>query len=97
MPKSRTSRRSSSSSSRKKMTTSRKQPKGVPMPPHHIMRIIDGEKSMYSRMGMAFSQEDDVKMILTHLKFKKPSDPYSFWGNIYTWHDAVRKALPIKN
>ena len=52
---------------------------------------------MYSRMGMAFSQEDDVKMILTHLKFKKPSDPYSFWGNIYTWHDAVRKALPIKN
>ncbi len=64
------------------------------MPAHHIKRIVDGEKSMYSRMGMTFSQEDDVKAILTNLKFKRPSDPYLFWGNIYTWQDAVNKALP---
>ena len=99
MPKSRTSRRSSSSSrrsssSRKKMTTTRKQPKGVSMPAHHIKRIIDGQKNMHSKMGMTFTQEDDIKALLTHLKFKKPNDPYSFWGNIYVWQDAVEKAIP---
>ncbi len=107
MPKSRTSRRSSSSSSSrrsssssrksKKMTTSRKQPKGVPMPPHHIKRIMDLEKELYLKLAIPFNHEDRIKEVLPQLRFKRPSDPYLFWGNIHGWHDAVRKALPIKN
>lgn len=97
MPKSRTNRRSSSSSSRKsssrKMTTSRKQPKGVPLPPHHIKRIMDTEKKMYSALGIPFTHEDDIRQILPQLRFKRPSDPYAFWGNIHGWQDAVRKAI----
>lgn len=104
MPKSRTSRRSSSSSSSrrssssssrksKKMTTSRKQPKGVPMPPHHIKRIMDSEKKMYLALAIPFNHEDDIRAILPQLRFKRPSDPYAFWGNIHGWQDAVRKAI----
>ena len=98
MPKSRTSRRSSSSSSSRrsssrKMTTSRKQPKGVPLPPHHIKRIMDTEKKMYSALGIPFTHEDDIRAILPQLRFKRPSDPYAFWGNIHGWQDAVRKAI----
>ena len=98
MPKSRTSRRSSSSSSSRrsssrKMTTSRKQPKGVPLPPHHIKRIMDLEKEMYSTLAIPFNHEDRIKAILPQLRFKRPSDPYAFWGNIHGWQDAVRKAI----
>lgn len=104
MPKSRTSRRSSSSSSSrrssssssrksKKMTTSRKQPKGVPMPPHHIKRIMDLEKELYLKLEIPFNHEDRIKAVLPQLRFKRPSDPYLFWGNIHGWQDAVRKAI----
>jgi hypothetical protein len=75
------------------MTTSRKQPKGVPLPPHHIKRIMDLEKEMYSTLGIPFNHEDRIKTILPQLRFKRPSDPYAFWGNIHGWQDAVRKAI----
>lgn len=100
MPKSRASRRSSSSSksSSRKNTTTRKSKEliGVPMPAEHIKRIIDGEKKFYSKMGMSFENEHDISALLSHLRFKKPNEPYSFWSNIYGWQDAVQKALPMK-
>jgi hypothetical protein len=66
------------------------------MPAHHIKRIMDTEKKMYSTLGIPFTNEDDVQAILPQLRFKKPSDPYAFWGNIHGWQDAVKKALPMK-
>lgn len=105
MPKSRSTRRSSSSSSskrsssssssRKKKTTMRKQPKGVPMPVEHIKRIVNGEKDLYVKvLHRNFEHEDAFVAMLSQLSFKKPNEPYSFWGKIYTWQDAVQKALP---
>ena len=105
MPKSRSTRRSSSSSSskrsssssssRKKKTTMRKQPKGVPMPVEHIKRIVNGEKDLYVKvLHKNFEHEDAFVAMLSQLSFKKPNEPYSFWGKIYTWQDAVQKALP---
>jgi len=64
------------------------------MPPHHIKRIMDTEKKMYLALGIPFTNEDDIKAILPQLRFKRPSDPYAFWGNIHGWQDAVRKAIP---
>ena len=109
MPKSRTSIRSSSSSKRssssskmsssssssRKKTTTRKQPKGVPMPVEHIKRIVNGEKDLYVKvLHRNFEHEDAFVAMLSQLSFKKPNEPYSFWGKIYTWQDAVQKALP---
>jgi hypothetical protein len=102
MPKSRASRRSSSSSrrssssSKKTTTRKRKEPMGVPMPAEHIKRIVDGEKKFYSKMGMSFENEHDIVALLSHLRFKKPNEPYSFWSKIYGWQDAVQKALPMQ-
>jgi hypothetical protein len=48
---------------------------------------------MYSALGIPFTHEDDIQAILPQLRFKRPSDPYAFWGNIHGWQDAVRKAI----
>jgi len=73
----------------------RKQPKGVPMSAEHIKRIVNGEKDLYIKvLHKNFEHEDAIKALLQRLKFKTPREPYSFWNKIYTWQDAVQKALP---
>ena len=73
----------------------RKQPKGVPMPVEHIKRIVNGEKYLYVKvLHRNFEHEDAFVAMLSQLSFKKPNEPYSFWGKIYTLQDAVQKALP---
>ena len=81
----------------KKSTTRKsREPKGVSLPAHHIKRIVDGKKKMYSHFGIEYDEEGET-MILKMLRFKRPEEPHSFWGNIYTLEDAVQKAYPIKS
>lgn len=97
MPKkSRTTRKSSSSSrsnssSRKK----RNKAKGVAMPDHHIKRIVKLKKNMHMKFGFPFNDEADMTAVLKQLRYKKPDNPYSFWGNIYTLEDAARLAINV--
>ena len=93
MPKkSRTTRKSSSSSSRKKRGN---KVKGVAMPDHHIKRIVKGKKDMAEKFGFPFNDEADMTAVLKQLRFKKPDNPYSFWGNIYSLEDAARLAINV--
>jgi hypothetical protein len=97
MPKSRNSSSRSSSSPRspktKAKTKKSRAVKGVAMPAAHIKRIVDGEKKMYATLNMPYENEDFVRQLLQKLRFKRPENPYSFWGNIYVWHDAVKHSL----
>lgn len=92
------STKSSTPSPSPKKSTTRKsrEPKGIPMPAHHIKRIIDGKKQMYDHFGMTFDEETET-MIFKMLRFKRPEEPHSFWGNIHNLEDAVQKAYPIKS
>lgn len=83
-------------SPKKSTTRKSREPKGVPMPPHHIKRIIDGKKQMYSHFGVDYDEETET-MILKMLRFKRPDEPHSYWGNIYSLEDAVKMAYPIKS
>ena len=90
------SSKSSSPTPKKSTTRKSREPKGVLMPPHHIKRIVDGKKQMYSHFGVEYDEESETK-IMKMLRFKRPEEPHSFWGNIYTLEDAVQKAYPIKS
>lgn len=85
-----------SPSPKKSATRKSREPKGIPMPAHHIKRIIDGKKQMYDHFGMTFDEETET-MIFKMLRFKRPEEPSLFFGNIYTLEDAVQKAYPIKS
>ena len=91
MPKKSRKRSSSSSSSSRKKRVNKI--KGVAMPAHHIQRIVKGKKDMYTKFGFPFNDESDMTAVLKQLRFKKPDNPDSFWGNIYTLEDAARLAM----
>jgi len=99
MPKkSRTTRKNSSNSSRSNSSSRKKRGnkvKGVAMPDHHIKRIVKGKKDMDEKFGYSFNEEADMTAVLKKLRFKKPDNPYSFWGNIYTLEDAARQAINV--
>ena len=65
------------------------------MPDHHIKRIVKGKKDMAEKFGFPFNDEADMTAALKQLRFKKPDNPYSFWGNIYTLEDAARLAINV--
>jgi len=85
-----------SPSPKKSTTRKSREPKGVTLPIEHINRIIESKKEMYAHFGIEYD-EDVERMILKMLRFKKPAEPYSFYGNIHTLEDAVQKAYPIKS
>ncbi len=89
-------KRSNSSSSSRSHSSRKKRnnkAKGVAMPDHHIKRIVKGKKDMAEKFGYSFNDEADMTAVLKKLRFKKPDNPYSFWGNIYTLEDAARLAI----
>ncbi len=98
MPKkSRKSKSSNSSSSRSHSSRKKRgnKAKGVAMPDHHIKRIVKLKKDMHKKFGFPFNEEADMTAVLKQLRFKRPDNPYSFWGNIYTLEDAARLAINV--
>jgi hypothetical protein len=93
MPKSYRSTSSSRSPKTKAKTKKTRAVKGVAMPAAHIKRIVDGEKRMYENLGMPYEHDAQKRMLLKKLRFKRPDNPYLFWGNMYVWNDAVNQSL----
>jgi len=65
------------------------------MPDHHIKRIVKLKKDMDEKFGYSFNEEADMTAVLKKLRFKRPDNPYSYWGNIYTLEDAARQAINV--